>query len=110
MVCPLRLVTPSEVAQARPAASVYAVIISPTAVVSRAGSTTLHGGPVASTVYIIPVTSAQVKPVIDAPVIGLVPMFPVIADAGTSVIPDSDRIAKPPAVPRFTADGEAAWA
>src|SRR5674476_269469 len=38
----------------------------------------------------------------DAPVIPLVPMFPVIGDAVTSVIPVLVRIAKFPAVPRFT--------
>ena len=48
------------------------------AVVSLVGSTTLHAGPVASTVYIVPVTISEQANVIAAPVIGLVPIFPVI--------------------------------
>lgn len=62
------------------------------AVVSVA-STALHGaGPVASTVCIFPVTSTQANPVIDAPVIGLVPISPVIADVETLVTPALVRI------------------
>jgi hypothetical protein len=61
-----------------------------------------HAGPAASTVNIVSVTSAQSNPVIAAPVIGLVPIFPVIAEVGTSVIPDFDRVAKLPADPSST--------
>src|SRR5258706_1150190 len=64
----------------RPAASVYAVCISPTAVVNLLALVTLQGrGPAASTVYIVPDTSAQLTKRA-APVIGLVPISPVIAD------------------------------
>jgi hypothetical protein len=62
---------------------------------------TLHEGPAAFTEYIVPVTSEHVTP-IAAPVIGLVPILPLIADLGTSVIPDLDRITKLPATPRST--------
>jgi hypothetical protein len=48
-----------------------------------------------------PVTSTQVKR-LAAPVIGLVPTPPVMADPGTFVIPVFDRITKLPAVPRLT--------
>src|SRR5450759_177368 len=41
----------------------------------------------------------------DAPV-KFVPIFPVIADEETSVIPEFDRITKSPATPRFTTAGE----
>src|SRR5450756_33170 len=92
-----------------PAASMYAVIMSFTAVVSNVGFTSLPVGPNASTEYIVPVTSACVTPMA-APVIGEVPIFPVILDVGTSVIPDSDRITKLPAVPRTTGAGPAAFA
>jgi hypothetical protein len=74
-----------------------------TALVSNVASVTLHGrGPAASTEYIVPTTSVQANP-IAAPVIGLDPTFPTIADAGTSVIPDFDRITKLPADLRLTA-------
>ena len=53
------------------------------------------------TEYIVPTTSAQVTR-IAAPVIGLDPISPVIADLGTSVIPDFDKITKLPATRRFT--------
>jgi hypothetical protein len=56
-------------------------------------------------VYIVPVTSGHVIPVIAAPVIGLVPISPVIIEAGSLVIPDFDRITKLPATPRSTAPG-----
>src|SRR5450756_638377 len=92
-----------------PAASMYAVIMSFTAVVSNVGFTSLPVGPNASTEYIVPVTSACVTPMA-APLIGEVPIFPVIIDGGTSVIPDSDRITKLPAVPRSTSAGPAALA
>ena len=77
-----------------------------TAVVSLDGSITWHGavGPAALTEYTVPVTSGHVTR-IAAPEIGLAPTFPVIADVGTSVIPDFVRIAKFPAVPRSTGDG-----
>jgi len=42
---------------------------------------------------------------IAAPVIGLEPTFPVTAEAGTSVIPVSDRIANDEAAPRNTGVG-----
>jgi len=46
----------------RPAASVYAVCMSPTAVVNFVGLLMLQGaGPVASTEYTFPVTSAQLR-------------------------------------------------
>src|SRR5665647_918602 len=41
----------------------------------------------------------------DSPV-KYVPIFPVIADEETSVIPEFDRITKSPATPRFTTAGE----
>jgi hypothetical protein len=50
----------------------------------------------------MPVTSGHVNK-IAAPVIGLDPTFPVIADGGTSVIPDCVKIVKEAAVPRFMA-------
>src|SRR5450631_2383968 len=90
----------------RPAASVYAVSMLLTAVVNKVPLVTLHAGPVASTEYINPVTSGHVTP-IDAPVIGLVPIFPVMTDAGTSVIPVFVNIAKLPAVPSGTGGGPA---
>jgi hypothetical protein len=72
-------------------------------VVNLVALVTLHGrGPAALTENILPVTSAQVT-CIAAPVIGLVPIFPVITDLGTSVIHDFDRITKLPATPRSTA-------
>jgi len=49
----------------------------------------------------LPVTSVQVT-CIAAPVMGLVPISPLIVDLYTSVIPDLDKIAKLPATPRFT--------
>jgi hypothetical protein len=76
----------------------------PTAAVSKTGSITLHTGPAASTVYIVPVTSAQLNPVMDPPVMGLVPTSPVRVDVGILVIPDCDRITKLPADPRFTVE------
>src|ERR1035437_6774158 len=72
------------------------------AVSSNTGSIVRHAGPAASTVYINPVTSGQLNPVIAAPVIGYAPIFPVIADVGTLVIPASDSITKLPAPPRST--------
>ena len=41
----------------------------------------------------------------DAPVIGLVPTLPVIAEADTLVTPALERIAKLPAVPNITPAG-----
>jgi hypothetical protein len=79
--------------------------MSRTAAVKLVGFFILHGaGPAGSTEKIIPVTSEQVKRSV-APVIGLVPTSPVTAEAGTSVIPDFVRIAKSPAVLRFTGAG-----
>ena len=94
----------------------YAASISSTAVFNLAGSTTLQGegpvltagGPTVSTVYRVPVTSAQVKPVIAAPVMGLVPRSPVIVEVAILVIPVSDRMTKLPAFPRTTGAGPAA--
>jgi hypothetical protein len=76
--------------------------MSDTAAVSLTGSVTIHAGPAASTEYIMPVISPQVN-TIDAPVFGLVPIFPVIADGGTLVIPVFERITKFAAEPRSTA-------
>jgi coenzyme F420-reducing hydrogenase beta subunit len=59
-------------------------------------------GPVASTEYIVPITSGQVNN-IAAPVIGLEPTSPVTADLYTSVTPDCESMAKLPAKPRSTA-------
>jgi len=70
----------------------------------KLGFSTLHAGPAASTVYIVPVTSAHVRR-IAAPVIGLAPTSPVIGDGETSVIPVFVRIAKLAAVPRATGAG-----
>src|SRR5664280_541642 len=78
--------------------------MSDTAVVINGGSVSLPVVPAASTEYIVPVTSACVTPMA-VPLIGEVPIFPVIIDAGVSVIPDSDRIAKLRAVPRLTGNG-----
>jgi len=65
---------------------------------------TKHAGPPASTWYTIPVTSGhEIKTA--APVIGLEPTFPIIADEGTSVTPVSVKIANGAAVPRFTGGG-----
>src|ERR1019366_8611123 len=50
----------------------------------------------------VPVTSAHVRPVIAAPVMGLVPTSPVIFELGTSLTPDFDRTAKEPAAPTLT--------
>jgi hypothetical protein len=52
-----------------------------------------------------PETSAQVRP-IAAPVMGLAPTFPVIFEEGTSVMPDFDKMANAPAVPRLTGNKE----
>jgi len=60
-----------------------------------------HPGPPASTSYIVPFTSEHDNNRA-APVIGLVPTSPVIAEVGTSVIPLSERRAKFAATPRFT--------
>src|ERR1700676_5324589 len=98
---------PSSVASGfdRPAASVYAVLMSLIAVVSLEGNFWLHGaGPAASTEKTIPVTSLQLKRSA-APVIGLVPTSPLTAEVGTSVIPDSVRITNSPADLRFTGAG-----
>jgi hypothetical protein len=54
------------------------------------------------------VTSGHVSPVIPAPVVGLSPTFPVIADAGTSVTDVPANTAKLPAVPSPTVVGVAA--
>src|ERR1022692_1061793 len=77
--------------------------MSSTAAVSKVGAVTLHGrGPAALTVKILPVIiSAHVR-WIAAPVIGLAPTSPLIADGKTSVMPDLVRIAKIPAFPRGT--------
>ena len=79
--------------------------MSDTAAASKTGFVTLHAGPVASTEYIVPFTSAQVSPVMAAPVIGLVPRSPVITEGGTSTIAVFARIAKLPADPRSTGEG-----
>ena len=56
----------------------------------------------ASTPNIVPTISEQNTLFIAAAVIGLAPMFPVIAEVWTLVIPVCDRIAKLPAVRRST--------
>ena len=61
----------------------------------------LHAGPAASTEYTFPVTSPHFI-TIAAPVIGLVPILPVTEDLYTLVIPVLERIAKLPALIRFT--------
>src|SRR5450631_3630613 len=79
--------------------------MSRTAPVNLVGSLTLHGsGPAASTETTIPVTSVQVNKSA-APVIGLVPTSPVIAEVGTSVTPDLVRMTKSPADRRTTGAG-----
>src|SRR5450631_3216816 len=50
----------------------------------------------------VPVTSAHVRPVIAAPLMGLVPTSPVTFELGTSLTPDFDRMAKEPAAPTLT--------
>src|ERR1700735_4598064 len=93
------------VGRVRPAASEYAVIMSLMATVSNVGSVIRHGsGPAASTEYVLPVTSAQVR-ALAAPVIGLAPTFPVITGGGTSVTPDLVKTAKEDAELRFTGAG-----
>jgi hypothetical protein len=44
----------------------------------------------------------KLQPVMAVPAIGLQPMFPVMADEGTVVMPDAVRIAKSPALPSST--------
>jgi hypothetical protein len=84
--------------------------MSRTATVRFEGVATLHGlGPAASSEYTFPVTSVQVKRSA-APVIGLVPIFPVTAEVGTSVIPVFVRITKLPADCRSTGAGPGAAA
>src|SRR5450756_1228880 len=79
--------------------------MSRTAPVNLVGSLTLHGsGPAASAEITIPVTSVQVNRSA-APVIGLVPSSPVIAEVGTSVIPALVRMTKSPADLRTTGAG-----
>src|ERR1019366_5936740 len=68
---------------------------------------------VASTPYVVPIISTgpeQNTLSIAAAVIGLEPMFPVIAEGWTFVIPDFVRITKFPDVPRTTVFGPAATA
>jgi hypothetical protein len=55
------------------------------ALVSKTGLFAEPAGPAASTAYIVPVTSAAVNP-IPAPVAGLKPTSPVIAEVGTLVM------------------------
>src|SRR5665648_189652 len=83
------------------AAVVYAALMLITAAFRRGSSVNLHVVEpppppvyVASRSYIVPLTSAHVTPIAE-PAIGQVPIFPVITDAGMSVIPASDRITKP---------------
>jgi hypothetical protein len=84
--------------------------MSSTATVRLEGVTWLHGlGPVASSEYTLPVTSVQVTKSA-APVIGLVPIFPTIAEVGTSVIPVFVKITKLPADRRSTGAGPGAAA
>src|SRR5664279_1417913 len=79
--------------------------MSRTAAVNLVGFFILHGsGPAAVTEKTNPVTSVQVRRSA-APVMGLVPTFPVTAEVGTSVIPDFVRITKSPADRRFTGAG-----
>ena len=83
MVIPPIAPVPSSVASGdvRPAASRYAPSISPTAEVRNEGAVAVHGsGPAASTEKIVPVTSVHVTK-IAAPVIGLEPTSPVMAEA-----------------------------
>jgi hypothetical protein len=76
--------------------------MSPIAVDNNEASFTLHGaGPVASTAYTVPSTSAHVK-WIDAPLIGLAPTSPVTLDVGMSVICAFDNIAKSSTEPKST--------
>jgi hypothetical protein len=77
-------------------------------VLSNAEFVTLQGsGPVASTEYIVPVTSGQVRP-IAAPVIGLAQTFQIIIEEGISVIAVFDKIAKLLADQRSIVTGPAA--
>jgi hypothetical protein len=91
-----------------PAISLYAVSISLTAIVKSHAFVILHGnGPVASTEYIVHITSGHVKP-IAAPVIGLAQTSPLITEEGTSVIAVFDNIAKLLDDKRSTVAGTAA--
>jgi hypothetical protein len=64
-----------------------------TAVDSMPGTSRLHGaGPALSTESTIPFTSEQERRSA-VPVIGLTPTRPVTLDVGTSVMPDSARMA-----------------
>ena len=54
----------------------------------------------------VPAVWINEKPVMAVESIGLTPISPVIAEGGTVLMPDFDRIAKLPAFPRFTG----AWA
>jgi hypothetical protein len=48
------------------------------------------------------------NPVMEEPVRGLTPTFPVIIVGPVLVIPAYDRIANPPVKPRFTGEGDVA--
>src|ERR1700694_2113464 len=83
--------------------------MSPITVVRKGPSLIAQEGPAASTTYIFPETSPQVRRRA-APVMGLVPTSPVTADAYTSVTPLLLRIANVPAVPKLTGAGPAPFA
>src|ERR1041385_8859959 len=83
----------------RPAASLYAVVKSPFAVVNIAGT---PAGEISSDAYIVPVTSVKPKPVIAALAAGLNPTSPVMADVGTLKINEPARIAQPQVDRRVT--------
>ena len=55
-------------------------------------------------------SAARLKPVMDANVMGLTPILPVMTDVGTFVMPVLVRMTKFSAVPKLTADSAAAVA
>jgi hypothetical protein len=89
----------------RPEASIYAVVKSFLAVVSKTAYVTLQGsGPEASTEYIVPVTSKHVNTGAGGQAAGLKPTSPLITEGVVSLTADPARTAKLPAVPRPTGE------
>ena len=68
----------------------YAAVLAFMALSSNAASTTLQAGPAASTVYIVPPFIDEQALVMEAPVVGRTPIFPVIVvlAGAASVIPE----------------------
>jgi hypothetical protein len=109
----VRVVPPSSVGTVavvvRPAASLYAVVRSFLAVVSKPALVVRHEVPTPPppvypplVSYIVPVTSVQVNPVIPVPPVGLRPISPIIAVVPVSEMADPPRTAKLSDVKRST--------